>query len=204
MAVKSFIAEVPSRMKFTQPCSAAVTCLIRPPRHSSLTVVRCLAWSSVRPRVVKRRKSRFLARVASRSARSASAKDAAAWRPAARSPVIGVLVVMFWAFRGCGAGFRSRSKPTLRAIAAIDRKSTRLNSSHANISHAVFCLKKKQVQLRILVPVGRACERELVQQASLGLAGLDFVLLARELFFFFHAHTPTPYPLSPFRGTVPF
>src|SRR3712207_7614647 len=26
---------------------------------------------------------------------------------------------------------------------SIDRKSTRLNSSHANISHAVFCLKKK-------------------------------------------------------------
>src|SRR3712207_7172325 len=26
---------------------------------------------------------------------------------------------------------------------AQDRKSTRLNSSHANISHAVFCLKKK-------------------------------------------------------------
>src|SRR3712207_6974516 len=28
--------------------------------------------------------------------------------------------------------------------AASDRKSTRLNSSHANISYAVFCLKKKQ------------------------------------------------------------
>src|SRR3712207_8020455 len=27
-----------------------------------------------------------------------------------------------------------------------DRKSTRLNSSHANISYAVFCLKKKQQQ----------------------------------------------------------
>src|SRR3712207_7593906 len=27
--------------------------------------------------------------------------------------------------------------------AGRDRKSTRLNSSHANISHAVFCLKKK-------------------------------------------------------------
>src|SRR3712207_7894901 len=27
---------------------------------------------------------------------------------------------------------------------SIDRKSTRLNSSHANISYAVFCLKKKQ------------------------------------------------------------
>src|SRR3712207_7498140 len=29
-------------------------------------------------------------------------------------------------------------------IATIDRKSTRLNSSHANISYAVFCLKKKK------------------------------------------------------------
>src|SRR3712207_7061180 len=28
-----------------------------------------------------------------------------------------------------------------------DRKSTRLNSSHANISYAVFCLKKKKLQL---------------------------------------------------------
>src|SRR5947209_9947674 len=28
-------------------------------------------------------------------------------------------------------------------FAWIDRKSTRLNSSHANISYAVFCLKKK-------------------------------------------------------------
>src|SRR3712207_8261269 len=28
--------------------------------------------------------------------------------------------------------------------ARLDRKSTRLNSSHANISYAVFCLKKKK------------------------------------------------------------
>src|SRR3712207_8242725 len=28
---------------------------------------------------------------------------------------------------------------------ASDRKSTRLNSSHANISYAVFCLKKKKI-----------------------------------------------------------
>src|SRR3712207_6899412 len=27
----------------------------------------------------------------------------------------------------------------------VDRKSTRLNSSHANISYAVFCLKKKKL-----------------------------------------------------------
>src|SRR5258707_5333091 len=30
----------------------------------------------------------------------------------------------------------------------IDRKSTRLNSSHANISYAVFCLKKKRINTR--------------------------------------------------------
>src|SRR3712207_8033483 len=28
--------------------------------------------------------------------------------------------------------------------AGTDRKSTRLNSSHANISHAIFCLEKKK------------------------------------------------------------
>src|SRR3712207_7526107 len=31
----------------------------------------------------------------------------------------------------------------LPGAAQLDRKSTRLNSSHANISYAVFCLKKK-------------------------------------------------------------
>src|SRR3712207_6950050 len=30
---------------------------------------------------------------------------------------------------------------------AVDRKSTRLNSSHANISYAVFCLKKKKITI---------------------------------------------------------
>src|SRR5947209_17111256 len=33
-----------------------------------------------------------------------------------------------------------------RAPSRQDRKSTRLNSSHANISYAVFCLKKKKNQ----------------------------------------------------------
>src|SRR3712207_7412442 len=33
---------------------------------------------------------------------------------------------------------------TLEPVAA-DRKSTRLNSSHANISYAVFCLEKKKI-----------------------------------------------------------
>src|SRR3712207_7610801 len=34
-------------------------------------------------------------------------------------------------------------------LTSIDRKSTRLNSSHANISYAVFCLKKKINKFRM-------------------------------------------------------
>src|SRR2546430_5352310 len=39
----------------------------------------------------------------------------------------------------------SRNKPPSR-----DRKSTRLNSSHSQISYAVFCLKKKKHQIILL------------------------------------------------------
>src|SRR2546430_11226268 len=35
-------------------------------------------------------------------------------------------------------------KPTWQPTKVIDRKSTRLNSSHSQISYAVFCLKKKK------------------------------------------------------------
>src|SRR3712207_8439769 len=38
---------------------------------------------------------------------------------------------------------RLGSRTQLAALLPPDRKSTRLNSSHANISYAVFCLKKK-------------------------------------------------------------
>src|SRR3712207_8569077 len=45
-------------------------------------------------------------------------------------------------------------KHALEVVAAVsrgdkDRKSTRLNSSHANISYAVFCLKKKTNNIKI-------------------------------------------------------
>src|SRR5439155_19143857 len=40
----------------------------------------------------------------------------------------------------------------------VDRKSTRLNSSHVAISYAVFCLKKKRSQARQL-----RCERTIVR-----------------------------------------
>src|SRR3712207_7865843 len=39
-----------------------------------------------------------------------------------------------------------------RPLRRRDRKSTRLNSSHANISYAVFCLKKKNIPTK---PRGR-------------------------------------------------
>src|SRR3712207_8979430 len=38
----------------------------------------------------------------------------------------------------------------LQQLAVRDRKSTRLNSSHANISYAVFCLKKKNTDSTIM------------------------------------------------------
>src|SRR3712207_7721037 len=52
--------------------------------------------------------------------------------------------------RGCTPAARTARPPrgarcsTAPRASARDRKSTRLNSSHANISYAVFCLKKKK------------------------------------------------------------
>src|SRR3712207_7654732 len=41
----------------------------------------------------------------------------------------------------------SRASRSSRLSTLTDRKSTRLNSSHANISYAVFCLKKKMLRV---------------------------------------------------------
>src|SRR3712207_8222112 len=50
--------------------------------------------------------------------------------------MIALFLVVAW------RGFRvARLAPD--GFSSLDRKSTRLNSSHANISYAVFCLKKK-------------------------------------------------------------
>src|SRR5256885_10774190 len=42
------------------------------------------------------------------------------------------------------AAGRARRAPTVPPALLLDRKSTRLNSSHLVISYAVFCLKKKK------------------------------------------------------------
>src|SRR3712207_8348283 len=51
--------------------------------------------------------------------------------------------------------------PGAPAVPVGDRKSTRLNSSHANISYAVFCLKKKNHGVRAalgahIIQIGRS------------------------------------------------
>src|SRR4051794_41254480 len=49
---------------------------------------------------------------------------------------------------GEAARYRARTSPRTRRANTpqrrVDRKSTRLNSSHPSISYAVFCLKKKK------------------------------------------------------------
>src|SRR2546430_11754389 len=45
------------------------------------------------------------------------------------------------------------------AVASEDRKSTRLNSSHSQISYAVFCLKKKKKKLHMHTSCLRPCLR---------------------------------------------
>src|SRR2546430_13469875 len=54
-----------------------------------------------------------------------------------------------------------RAQGNLRHL-ELDRKSTRLNSSHSQISYAVFCLKKKihdfRAHLYALAPVGTLCD----------------------------------------------
>src|SRR5207249_2184862 len=39
---------------------------------------------------------------------------------------------------------KTEKKPGVEVALTVDRKSTRLNSSHVSISYAVFCLKKKR------------------------------------------------------------
>src|SRR3712207_7616535 len=48
---------------------------------------------------------------------------------------------------------RTRCRGARPRVVAEDRKSTRLNSSHANISYAVFCLKKKKITVLIVVSI---------------------------------------------------
>src|SRR5947209_17413674 len=48
-----------------------------------------------------------------------------------------------------------------------DRKSTRLNSSHANISYAVFCLKKKKIPRTSIACTTRSYKPRISRQRSI-------------------------------------
>src|SRR3712207_8267255 len=59
-----------------------------------------------------------------------------------------VTLVQYWPANGAGASklsFWAATGSSIHSGSKVDRKSTRLNSSHANISYAVFCLKKKTI-----------------------------------------------------------
>src|SRR5205085_12095785 len=59
------------------------------------------------------------------------------------SAVAAVYGIVF--FVAHGASFHARARgPVGHYMTFADRKSTRLNSSHSQISYAVFCLKKKK------------------------------------------------------------
>src|ERR1039457_6015288 len=97
----------------------------------------------------------------------------------------------------------------------IDRKSTRLNSSHLVISYAVFCLKKKTSDGRVphhprtagLYPLRRPRARrasvstdgENVRSGGSAPAGSAYINC---FFFFNNTATPEIYPL-PLHGALP-
>src|SRR5690606_39584163 len=66
--------------------------------------------------------------------------------PAIGSPPPSTNVVAVGAGASSGAVGSASAQPP--SSAARDRKSTRLNSSHVKISYAVFCLKKKNQELK--------------------------------------------------------
>src|SRR5437868_9314836 len=85
------------------------------------------------------------------------------WLPSASVPITGVLAGLLGACNGVAAlAIQKKAVPRFARPMAVlllvldhlvvsgwillDRKSTRLNSSHVSISYAVFCLKKKSIQ----------------------------------------------------------
>src|SRR2546430_8934586 len=62
-----------------------------------------------------------------------------------RSTILGNQICFYHATRGEQVLYVTLlAEPHARMLAHLDRKSTRLNSSHSQISYAVFCLKKKK------------------------------------------------------------
>src|ERR1039457_409222 len=103
-----------------------------------------------------------------------------------------------WPGRRCSRRHR-RSKPLL------DRKSTRLNSSHLVISYAVFCLKKTMLERFGQVGVAAGIKALLAvfghRVPRRGDEGSGVASFAQVLFFFFFLHHGPPHfpPFPPQR-----
>src|SRR6478672_940463 len=85
------------------------------------------------------------------------------------------------AYRHLGVAF---SMLGVKAQALPDRKSTRLNSSHDQISYAVFCLKKKKIRFPATI------------RCLLSLSFLFLTLTSSSFFFFNDTATTEIYTLS--------
>src|ERR1039457_6653222 len=97
-------------------------------------------------------------------------------------------------------------------MAMIDRKSTRLNSSHLVISYAVFCLKKKNTNTSFTPDSSLTATLASIQQPHadgphgrvVGPASPQSLLPAGSfLFFFFFFNEPAPTKISPFPQPAP-
>src|ERR1035437_3365478 len=82
-------------------------------------------------------------------------------------------------------------------VPVLDRKSTRLNSSHANISYAVFCLKKElDVTVRLALALPADCGgKTTVKVALCAAVSGSGVMIPLSLYFFFN--DPAPANISP-------
>src|SRR6202522_85281 len=95
-----------------------------------------------------------------------------------------------------------------RSAENIDRKSTRLNSSHLRISYAVFCLKKEDAGIRHASSISLASPSGLMSVSSRVVhttrrfrwsvpSPLRTFLILQERFFFLKIGSPPKFPLLP-------
>src|SRR3712207_7637510 len=83
-----------------------------------------------------------------------------------------------------------------------DRKSTRLNSSHANISYAVFCLKKKKKKILLSLPPQSPPSILITLTITLYMIYLPYTPLTTH--FTFILHNPAPaFPKSRSISSLP-